>query len=527
MAQANKTAAQHVLSYLKPQQTHIASSAEIGELVFLLVHASLTNKRLRGIERIATQKRLPLHREPSPKNAYASYALIRTPMKRLIQLAFAILLPLASYGQTCTISGTQNFPGVCDEDPLMTALDATDLIIAAGANFVFDDPNEVWEGNTLTIYGILRTTRQTQEIIATGGITVDGGTFNLNGNATVGSSTVYTDIEIVNGGTLQVLGNSTSVYGDITADGSSGSQDNIIIGTNGELTVFGDVYVGTPADNGNAYLDIQGRLLIDGEPTCDNLLHVYGIVNASSAGSNDKIIICDENIFVGGTSGASCVSIVGMTPQEIVDAYDPNTPYCLDSTFVGPLVFGDDTVVLPVEIVGFAVRFEGDYVDCQWATASEQDNSHFEVQRSLNGREFEAIGQIQGAGTTNILQRYRFLDREYRQGYNYYRLKQVDHGGSTAYSRVAVVFVGDDRPEADLLVFPNPSKTGHIEVSLFGAPLQSVVLYDLTGKPVRQWQAYEAESRTALSTEGLPAGTYIMSVETGSQQVLKKKVILE
>ena len=90
-------------------------------------------------------------------------------------------------------------------------------------------------------------------------------------------------------------------------------------------------------------------------------------------------------------------------------------------------------VVLPVELTHFNGRPNGCLVDLQWYTESEENFSHFELQRSNNGRDFEKLTNIQGTGGTGIPFNYTYLDKG-AQEENYYRLKMIDLDGTSDLS---------------------------------------------------------------------------------------------
>ncbi|MCX6275140.1 MAG: hypothetical protein NTV09_08025 [Bacteroidetes bacterium] len=104
-----------------------------------------------------------------------------------------------------------------------------------------------------------------------------------------------------------------------------------------------------------------------------------------------------------------------------------------------------------------------------WATASEINNDHFEVERSLNGNEnFKSIGNVKGygAGTTTQNHYYSLRDQEECTGVKYYRLKQVDIDGHFTYSNTVAVRCKEKNEVVS--VYPNPSNT-KINVSFFEA----------------------------------------------------------
>jgi len=125
-------------------------------------------------------------------------------------------------------------------------------------------------------------------------------------------------------------------------------------------------------------------------------------------------------------------------------------PACMEPAAGGCNNITDDTEssftcnsTLPVELAEFtAVLISNKDVHLDWATASEAFNDRFEIQRSFDGIEFETIGQVRGAGTSNIWNQYDYIDdRAYLMGFEevYYRLKQVDTDGVTDYSQIELI----------------------------------------------------------------------------------------
>ena len=112
---------------------------------------------------------------------------------------------------------------------------------------------------------------------------------------------------------------------------------------------------------------------------------------------------------------------------------------------------------LPVQLLSFEAQLvSNSLVKLTWSTASEEDNRHFIVERSPDGRDFEPIGVVEGNGTTNLVNHYSLDDLDPYYGYNYYRLKQVDFDGDYEYSHVETVIIsGNDLP--DVIVYPNPT----------------------------------------------------------------------
>ncbi|WP_162549919.1 T9SS type A sorting domain-containing protein [Hymenobacter nivis] len=171
---------------------------------------------------------------------------------------------------------------------------------------------------------------------------------------------------------------------------------------------------------------------------------------------------------------------------------------------------------LPVELARFGAALQKSGVRVSWETASERDCAHFAVERSADGRDFAAVGQLPGSGTSTQRRAYAYLDPMPLAGQSYYRLRQVDYNGSAHLSPVEAVL--NTAPGAATL-YPNPATT---EVTLrFAQPLAGPVelrVLDGTGRVVWQERRTLAEPAQELRvpTAQLPAaGLYLLTVSGG------------
>jgi hypothetical protein len=181
---------------------------------------------------------------------------------------------------------------------------------------------------------------------------------------------------------------------------------------------------------------------------------------------------------------------------------------------------------LPVKLISFDAKAEANRVKLDWKTASETNNSHFEIERSYNGKIFESIGRVEGKGTTETETSYTFFDSKPLVGTSYYRLKQVDSDritnnqvfkGASNYSKIVSV---DRESDKFLVVSPNPS-ADYAEIAL-DAPVKvkGWNLIDVKGKVVKQNQ-----KGVRVNLSGLPTGEYIVEILTENGDVYHKKIV--
>lgn len=112
---------------------------------------------------------------------------------------------------------------------------------------------------------------------------------------------------------------------------------------------------------------------------------------------------------------------------------------------------------VPVELASFSASVNGSTVELTWITATELNNSGFEVQRSRDKNNWSAAGFVKGNGTVSEPVIYRYQDAGLEAGKYYYRLKQIDLTGSFEYHNLsAEVNVGVPSEFTVYQNYPNP-----------------------------------------------------------------------
>ncbi len=181
------------------------------------------------------------------------------------------------------------------------------------------------------------------------------------------------------------------------------------------------------------------------------------------------------------------------------------------------------SAILPVELVYFeAEAINNSEVLCTWQTATELNNSHFDVERSQNGIDFEYVGQRSGAGTTDVPQDYQFTDGSPYHGTSFYRLKQVDFDGTTDYSQIRSVYIDK---ESGIILFPNPAKEiVHVSIPP-DVEADSYTIYDTSGKIVGANASFEDSDQLNVDISSLTQETYIFQLRHAGKIVKHIKLV--
>lgn len=178
---------------------------------------------------------------------------------------------------------------------------------------------------------------------------------------------------------------------------------------------------------------------------------------------------------------------------------------------------------LAVKLLHFTARMVIDYSLLDWATASEENNSYFDVERSADGMHFFRIGRVEGRGNSSIRQDYQFKDFSPVKGKNYYRLKHTDNDGRYEYTHVVMVQngIGDG---SMLALYPNPaSQVLKISIVTPQPGMYMLHVYDVLGKLVinKYITCIAGRNETEIDVSRLPKGIYSVKSNTGSSNALR------
>ncbi len=224
---------------------------------------------------------------------------------------------------------------------------------------------------------------------------------------------------------------------------------------------------------------------------------------------------------------ASFTGVVGtITTDAVVTSFSPFS-FASNSEPENPL---------PVELLSFTGNANQSTIKLNWATASEDNNDYFELQRSIDAVNFITIGTVYGAGNSYIKLNYDYVDKSPSRGTNYYRLMQVDYNGNTEYHEtIAVNWNGTVKhlDSDDINIYPNPYTSGDLILDLRKLKSNTsitLIIMDIDGRLIYKASMLIPADRdiniVPLAIDRLNQGVYFISVQTANN-VLTKKVIVK
>lgn len=208
-----------------------------------------------------------------------------------------------------------------------------------------------------------------------------------------------------------------------------------------------------------------------------NLTNLDGLDNITFVGRDLDI---KDNPALTDCIGA-CKMSDGVIAPYVVRMNNNNSLQCNDITTFE----GDCLVALPVELTDFRAKEDAknQTVVLSWSTASEINNKHFEIERTVDGRNFETIGIVAGNGTTTKTYNYNFVDQQ-PVSMAYYRLKQVDFSNSFTYSNLVLVEMSN-KEAAQVAAFPTLAQSEiTIRFTGFEAQMGTFSVFNAQGRLV-------------------------------------------
>jgi len=198
----------------------------------------------------------------------------------------------------------------------------------------------------------------------------------------------------------------------------------------------------------------------------------------------------------------------------------------ITNSAAGNSLFLEGTVqetVLPVALTSFKATKQNNAVGLNWITASEDNNSYFEILRAGNDKKFVSIGKVNGNGTTNQINTYNFTDNSPLVGANYYQLSQTDLDGKSKQIGITQ-HVQFGFSNASLVVLQTNNQEVKALLNMERAEKANVLVYNISGNALYQKQfSFNSGLNEISAPVDLNRGVYILKVKTQSGDVWQTK----
>lgn len=191
-------------------------------------------------------------------------------------------------------------------------------------------------------------------------------------------------------------------------------------------------------------------------------------------------------------------------------------------TAYGPFTLASVTTEnpLPVELLSFNAEYKNKNVLLEWITASELNNDYFSVQRSKDGKSFQDIARVKGAGSSSSLKQYQIIDDNPLPDLSYYRLKQVDFDGSEKLTHPVAVKIPTSGTISIISVMPF-SYSGVVSLLVYSEQKcnAEIMLIDAQGRAVvkEKINLNAGMQSVNLTSYSLAEGLYTLLLHAGNE----------
>jgi hypothetical protein len=195
------------------------------------------------------------------------------------------------------------------------------------------------------------------------------------------------------------------------------------------------------------YLEIDNpgniQITLTSNPLRDIDFIIWGPFNSINSGCQGGITL-PGNIEDCSFSAAT-TEIVDITNAQTGEIYIlmitnfSNQPTNITAVQTGGTGTTDCSIILPIELLSFSVERRDGFNLIRWSTASEINNDYFTLERSNDGENWKIINVQSGQINSTKTHFYSYMDTDYSESINYYRLSQTDFDGSKEYFNVITI----------------------------------------------------------------------------------------
>lgn len=270
--------------------------------------------------------------------------------------------------------------------------------------------------------------------------------------------------------------------------------------------------------------------------------HTFGFTGIGGASCPYGV---QGQVFNVATTPTPCASCTSFTNQS-TPCYNPGTTasgtLTATSLIVGQTYYlvidgnagsactfninGWSTPVLPIDLIYFnGTGLDSKTNKLEWMVAMETNFDHYQIQRSVDGKNFSDLDKVFASGPSNSEKTYNYYDKSFTESINYYRLKIVDKDATFRYSNLVAINSDKNTKFKVNKIFPNPANTDiYMSVDI---PTDTEIEYqilDVTGRVVAQNKQSVSMGTILLSVnlEKLSKGIYYLKFDCNNETKVEK-----
>lgn len=257
----------------------------------------------------------------------------------------------------------------------------------------------------------------------------------------------------------------------------------------------------------NSYIHLKGKLILDDKSILE--IGIGSRIMAFGANRNS------ETISIGGVNKFDQNANFNVYGFGVASKHTGTSPSGFTSNMAE---------ALPVTFTSFFAVKQSNAIVLTWSTAQEKDNSHFEVEKSTDGRQWKMMAVVFGNGTTSQAQQYSYTDRSDLSSVAYYRIRQVDVDGNSVYTIVKTVRSEEAKKEAT--IYAASKNTINIDLNSAAKKDMQVTVLNMNGQVMARQVFHAASYRVNMQIPSVANGMYVVVVTDNNGWSESKKIVL-
>ena len=181
-------------------------------------------------------------------------------------------------------------------------------------------------------------------------------------------------------------------------------------------------------------------------------------------------------------------------------------------------------IILPVHFQSFYVTRQGSNSQISWSTSDEMNNNYYAVEKSTDARNWKQVAVVMGAGTSALVNKYSFTDKNIADAVVYYRIRQVDMNGVAFYSATRSLRNNGNSQVTN--IYTSSNKTVTIDFNSDVKDNVSIQLVNMSGQVVVRKDFNQASYRLIVDAMSAGSGVYAVRVSDSKGWSEVKKIAL-
>ncbi len=203
----------------------------------------------------------------------------------------------------------------------------------------------------------------------------------------------------------------------------------------------------------------------------------------------------------------------------------PYAPYQSWSlvTFNNRFTLGSKVTPLPIVLAEAKILCSEKGANISWKTLSEINNNYFTIDESIDGINYKEIAEIEGAGSSNSITNYLYID-ELNNQTKYYRLSQTDFDGTKETFKIMMANCVNTNNNQNIILYPNPAKE-QVNIKIDNYSFTELTITDILGKQVFNTNINSIDGIIQINTNSLSSGVYNVNLKSEQTQITKQLII--